>query len=49
MLTPFGTAGEEVGVFFCGPAGLAAILRRYCEQYSNAATNTTFKFRKEVF
>lgn len=41
--------GEEIGVFFCGPEGLASILRRYCERFSSVATNTRFKFRKEVF
>jgi len=42
-------AGQNLGVFFCGPAVLSKQLKKYCSEFTSAKTKTKFIYHKENF
>jgi len=42
-------AGQEIGVFFCGPNVISKTLYKMCRKYTTTATGTKFKYHKENF
>jgi len=42
-------AGQNVGVFFCGPAVLSKQLKKFCNLFTSAKTKTKFYYHKENF
>jgi len=41
--------GQQIGVFFCGPAVLSKELYKMCTKYTSSKTGTKFKYHKENF